>query len=227
MPLPLMTIVMATLDAAEHLPESLASIAAQTYDRHELVVVDGGSTDGTCEILAGFPRARVIRQQSTGFANAWNEGIAAARGDCIAFLDSDDRWAPHTLAAHAEALAAGADASVGRMRFFLDPGRQPPPGFKPSLLEGDRIAYMPGCFAGWKQVFETVGLFESNWRIAADIVWFAKLREAGLSLAALDRLVLEKRVHDANLSYVTAQTPVYRRELLQLLHDSLGRRRAA
>lgn len=227
MSLPFVTIVMATLDAAEHLPESLASITAQTYGRHELVVVDGGSTDGTCEILAGFPGARVIRQQSTGFAAAWNEGIAAARGECIAFLDSDDRWAPHALAAHAEALAAGADASVGRMRFFLDPGRQPPPGFKPSLLEGDRIAYMPGCFAGWRRVFDTVGLFETNWRIAADIVWFAKLREAGLALATLDTLVLEKRVHDANLSYVTAQTPVYRRELLQLLKESLARHRAA
>jgi glycosyltransferase involved in cell wall biosynthesis len=227
MPLPFVTIVMATLDAAEHLPESLASIAAQTYDHHELVVVDGGSTDGTCEILAGFPRARVLRQQSTGFATAWNEGITAARGDCIAFLDSDDRWTPHTLAAHVGALAAGADASVGRMRFFLDPGRQPPPGFKPSLLEGDRVAFMPGCFAGWKRVFDTVGLFETNWRIAADIVWFAKLREADLALATLDTLVLEKRVHDANLSYVTAQTPVYRREILQLLRDSLARRRTA
>ncbi|MCX7412117.1 MAG: glycosyltransferase [Planctomycetia bacterium] len=226
MPLPFVTIVMATLDAAEYLPESLASIAAQTYDHHELVVVDGGSTDGTCEILAGFPRARVIRQQSTGFANAWNEGIAAARGDCITFLDSDDRWRPQALAAHAERLASGADASVGRMRFFLDPGRQPPPGFKPSLLEGDRVAFMPGCFAGWRRVFDTVGLFETNWKIAADIVWFAKLRESGLLLEPHDTLVLEKRVHDANLSYVTAQTPVYRRELLQLLRDSLDRRRA-
>jgi len=226
MPLPFMTIVMATLDAAEHLPEALASIAAQTHDNHELVVVDGGSTDGTQDILAAVPQARVIRQRSTGFAAAWNEGIAAARGDCIAFLDSDDRWTPHALAAHAERLAAGADASVGRMRFFLDPGRRPPPGFKPALLEGDRVAFMPGCFAGWRRVFDTVGVFETTWRIAADIVWFAKLREAGLVLDTLDTLVLEKRVHDANLSYVTAQTPVYRRELLQLLRDSLDRRRA-
>jgi hypothetical protein len=85
---------------------------------------------------------------------------------------------------------------------------------------------MPGCFAGWRRVFDTVGLFESNWKIAADIVWFAKLRESGLLLDTHDTLVLEKRVHDANLSYVTAQTPVYRRELLQLLRDSLDRRRA-
>jgi glycosyltransferase involved in cell wall biosynthesis len=221
----LVSIVMATLDAAKHLREALASIAAQTHVHHELVVVDGGSTDDTCAILADTPGVRVIRQQSKGFAAAWNEGIVAARGEYIAFLDSDDRWTPGTLAAHVARLEAGADATVGRMRFFLEPGRMPPPGFKPSLLEGDRIAFMPGCFAGRRRVFDVVGLFETSWKIASDIVWFAKLREAALVLAELDTLVLEKRVHDANLSYVTAQTPVYRREVLELLRDSLHRRR--
>ena len=149
MPLPFVTIVMATLDAAEHLPESLASIAAQTYDHHELVVVDGGSTDGTCEILAGFPRARVIRQQSRGFANAWNEGIAAARGDCIAFLDSDDRWRPQALAAHAERSVLlinpliYAEVSVGFDRIEdveaalpLDLYRREPVPFEAAFLAG-------------------------------------------------------------------------------------------
>jgi glycosyltransferase involved in cell wall biosynthesis len=219
------SIVMATLDAAEHLREALASIAAQTHVHHEVVVVDGGSTDGTCAILADTPGVRMIRQQSSGFAAAWNEGIVAARGEYIAFLDSDDRWMPDALAAHVARLEAGNDATVGRMRFFLEAGRTPPPGFKPALLEGDRVAMMPGCFAGRRRVFDVVGLFETNWKIAADIVWFAKLREAGLSLAELDTLVLEKRVHAANLSYLTAQTPVYRREVLKLCHDSLHRRR--
>jgi glycosyltransferase involved in cell wall biosynthesis len=226
---PLVSIVMATKNAERYLEEALASIARQTYRNYELVVVDAHSADRTASIVAAQPRSRLLRQRGTGFADAWNEGVAAARADLIAFIDSDDRWPPERLARQAAHLGAnpGHDAVIGRVKFFLDEGLAAPPGFKPDILEGDRLGYMTGTLLARRRLFEALGPFEAQWEIASDLVWFQKLRECATPLGMLDAVVLEKRIHASNLSYLATRTPVFKREIVQLLHDAIRRRRRA
>lgn len=83
----------------EHLIEpTLASILAQGRDDLDIIVVDDGSTDRTAEVARQFDdRIRVIEQENAGPGAARNRGIEAARGEYIAFLDSDDLWFPWTL----------------------------------------------------------------------------------------------------------------------------------
>src|SRR5262245_13651873 len=93
------------------LGEAFASIAAQTYSRWELIVVDDGSTDDTTAVLAGLTAAmpgivRVVRQDNQGAYAARNTGLDNATGDYIAFFDSDDLWLPHHLERTVAALAA-------------------------------------------------------------------------------------------------------------------------
>ena len=77
----------------------MASVKAQTYRNFEIVVVDDGGTDGTCKALAAWPKIRVLRHSCRrGVAAARNLGVAAARGEWLAFLDSDDLWLPDKLA---------------------------------------------------------------------------------------------------------------------------------
>ncbi|QDT14176.1 glycosyltransferase family 2 protein [Alienimonas californiensis] len=101
---------------ADSLPESVRSALNQTVRPLEIIVVDDGSTDGSANAadalnVAGGVPIRVVRQRNGGAAAARNRGLVECRGDWVAFLDSDDTWAPDKLERQLNAAAAtGADA---------------------------------------------------------------------------------------------------------------------
>ena len=99
---PLISVVIPTYNRAQMVVAAIKSVFAQTYPRLEVVVVDDGSVDGTADAIqnlsghissgSGKPEIRYIYQPNMGQSRARNTGIAAAHGDWIAFLDSDDYW---------------------------------------------------------------------------------------------------------------------------------------
>jgi len=96
---PLVSVIIPTYNRADLVRQAVASVKAQTFRDFEIVVADDGSTDGTYEALAAGPEFRVLRHsRRQGVAAARNTGIAAARGEWLAFLDSDDLWLPDKLA---------------------------------------------------------------------------------------------------------------------------------
>ena len=95
---PLVSVVIAAYNAAPFLRETLESVAAQTYGRVEILVVDDGSTDDTAEIAKQVaPNARIFRRERGGLAAARNFGLREASGTFIALLDADDLWMPTKL----------------------------------------------------------------------------------------------------------------------------------
>jgi glycosyltransferase involved in cell wall biosynthesis len=97
----LFSVVIPTYNRAHLLPQALESVFAQEEKDFEILVVDDGSTDDTEAVLARYEgRVRVLRQKNSGPAAARNLGIENARGDYVAFLDSDDVWFPWTLSNH-------------------------------------------------------------------------------------------------------------------------------
>ena len=220
---PLISIIMPTLNSGKFLSESLKSVTGQTYKNYEVIIVDGGSVDETKSIANQFEKITFFDQTDKGLAAAWNAGIKMANGNYIAFLDSDDWWDCNCLSNHVETLQKSPQAicSIGHLQFFLDDPNSPPPGFKTSLLNKSHLGYMPGCFVGKKEVFDRIGLFETIWDIVSDIVWFAKLKNNIKEIRIVDNVVLHKRVHGKNLSYTTAQTPIYQKELLKILHGAM------
>ena len=112
MPDPTISVVIPAWNRAATIGRCLRSVQQQTLQPHEIIVVDDGSTDETIAIAraAGDSRLRVIELQRGGAQRARNEGIRAATGEWIAFLDSDDEWRPDKLALQVEALrSAGFD----------------------------------------------------------------------------------------------------------------------
>jgi glycosyltransferase involved in cell wall biosynthesis len=219
------SVVMAVRNGERFLGEALESILAQTHPVHEVIVVDGASSDRSREIARTFERVRVLEQDGLGLAGAWNQAIAASEGELIAFLDSDDRWLPHKTERQLELLAGrpAAAAAIARARFFLEPGHEPPPGFRPALLEGDYVAPMPGTWLLRREVFDRVGLFNPEFLVGLDGDWWARFLDSGSRIENLEEVVVEKRVHEANLSHSLPDR--YRHEMTRLLRESIARKR--
>ena len=96
---PLVSVIIPTYNRADLVRQAVASVEAQTFRDFEIVAVDDGGTDGTYEVLASRRELRVLRHpHRRGVSAARNTGIAAARGEWLAFLDSDDLWLPEKLA---------------------------------------------------------------------------------------------------------------------------------
>lgn len=222
-----MSVVVPTLNAARYLAAALESVEAQSHDRLEVVLVDGGSSDGTLEIASRYERVRTVGQTGTGLPDAWNCGIAAASGELIAFLDGDDVWASDKLERQVRILETrpSVDCVITRMRFVLEPGLPIPPGFRPQLLDSDHLGQMPSSLLARRTVFDRIGTFDTRWPIASDIDWFARAKDSGLCIEVVPAVLVEKRVHDANLS--TLAGAQLNRELVELLRESVVRRRQA
>ncbi|MGC8603005.1 MAG: glycosyltransferase family 2 protein, partial [Desulfomonilaceae bacterium] len=98
----LVSVIIPTYNRAHLIERAVNSVLEQTYDKLEIIVVDDGSTDNTGNVLSqlqdGDSRVRYIRHETNkGSQSARNTGIRNARGDYVAFLDSDDEWLPYKL----------------------------------------------------------------------------------------------------------------------------------
>lgn len=96
---PAVSIILPTYNRADVIGRAIGSIRHQTFTDWELIVIDDGSTDGTADRIEalGDARIRVLRQANQGVYTARNVGLAASRGACITFMDSDDEWLPSFL----------------------------------------------------------------------------------------------------------------------------------
>jgi glycosyltransferase involved in cell wall biosynthesis len=208
--MPEVSIVIPAYNAAETLPETLASLMAQTFTDFEAIVIDDGSRDDTAALAraCGDPRLRVLSVANGGVAAARNRGIDAAGTDLIAFLDADDLWQPDKLALQIESLRAHPDAGVCvTSATRIDRDSQPvgpalfrdPEDVTEALLLESMIV---GCISSGvirKSLLERAGGFDERFSQCAD--WDLWLR---LSLAArfavLTQPLVQYRSHAGNMS---------------------------
>jgi glycosyltransferase involved in cell wall biosynthesis len=108
---PLVSVVIPTYNRADVVCEAIDSVLQQTYSNTEILVVDDGSKDDTLARLSVYgDRIRILSQQNAGPSVARNRGIAAAKGEIISFLDSDDYWLPTKLSRQVELLEKVGDS---------------------------------------------------------------------------------------------------------------------
>jgi len=123
---PKVSVIIPTYQRAGKVQDAIKSVLAQTYFDLEVIVVDDGSSDGTGQILGEIfgNQIRYYAQTNQGVSAARNRGIAEARGEWIAFLDSDDRWEKEKLEWQFKALeqfGQGYGACYTDVRFFNHP----------------------------------------------------------------------------------------------------------
>ena len=106
---PLISVVIPTFNRQKTISYCLTSVLAQTYNNLEVIVVDDCSTDNTVSIINNYPDPRlrcIVLEKNSGAQAARNRGIIEAKGDWIAFQDSDDEWLPEKLEKQVAAIAA-------------------------------------------------------------------------------------------------------------------------
>jgi glycosyltransferase involved in cell wall biosynthesis len=223
--LPLVSVILVVRNGEKFLSEAIRSVLAQHYEPIEIIVVDGRSEDNTVNIARTFNGVQIISQTHLGLADARNVGIDSARGDLIAFLDSDDVWENGKLSAQVDCLRNHAEyqAAITRMRFFIENGCVLH-GRHPQQLEVDYVGYTPGSLVVWKNVFKYFGKFNPAYSIGCDTDWFARVSDGHLRMAIIPEVLLYKRIHNNNLSL---STQLYRNEIFSVLKESLARKRNA
>jgi glycosyltransferase involved in cell wall biosynthesis len=110
---PLVSVIIPTFNRARAVGSAIDSVIVQNYPNFELIVVDDGSSDHTRALLSAYKDAILaIHQPNKGVSAARNRGVAAAAGDLIAFLDSDDYWLPGKLSEQVAFFQSHPDAVI-------------------------------------------------------------------------------------------------------------------
>ena len=124
--LPSISVVTPCLNALATIEGAIASVRSQRYPQVEHLVIDGGSTDGTRELLERAEGIRWVSEPDGGRADAVNKGVAMASGEVIGWLNADDRYEEDALLAVGEALAAAPEVNwvTGYCRIVNERGEE-------------------------------------------------------------------------------------------------------
>ena len=214
MTVPVFTIVTPCLNRAGLIAEAVESVLAQREVAVEHIVADGGSTDGTLEVLARYPHLRVITGPDQGLYDAINRALAIARGPVIGHLNSDDVLLPGALAAVARALEAepDADAACGGALVMATAGPGDParelcrygnPEMK-RLRPVDLCRGVPMINARFfrRRLYDRVGVYDPSYRYAGDREFLLRAWVAGMRTVPVEETVYGYRQHADSLTIV-------------------------
>jgi glycosyltransferase involved in cell wall biosynthesis len=227
-PLPAVSVVVCSYNGAATLRECLASLRGLDYPDYEVILVDDGSTDDTPAIAKDFPEVRCIRHDNLGLSAARNTGLHAARGEVVAYTDSDCIADPSWLLYTVQAMREQGVHAIG------GPNVAPPsdnwvakcvaasPGGPSHVMLDDRNAeHVPGCNMAFdRAALLAIGGFDVQFRQAGDdvdICW--RFIDAGLKIGYAASALVWHRRRNTVAAYLRQQKGYGRAEaMLQFKH---------
>ncbi len=224
----LVSVIIPTYNRLQLLQRAISSVEAQSYDEVELIIVDDGSTDGTKEYLEGLKHKVIILSDNCGVSHARNQGVSIAKGETIAFLDSDDLWHEEKLARQVAFHQNRPDilCSFGLEQWFRQGKRVKRPkkyeaaavvGFE-NLLEFTFIG--PSSVMIEKNLFVTLDGFDESLKVCEDYdLWLRLSQKASMHLVS--DVVIEKHAgSEDQLSHSVLSLEPYRvKALMKHKHD--------
>ena len=230
---PLVSVVMPSFNQAQFIDASIASVLNQSYPRLELIVADGGSTDGTQATLARWQaadaRVRWVSEPDQGPADAVNKALALARGTYVGWLNSDDLYTAGALTRALEKLtdATGYMMVYGRAEHVDADGRflHAYPDLPP---EAGLARFADGCFICQPTVFFRrsmwllLGKLDRSLETAFDFdYWLRAFRAFPGRIGFVDAVQAQSRLHEACITRKMRRSVAL--EGARLLHQHLGR----
>lgn len=213
----LVSVIIPAFNAAQWLPDALASVQAQTYPHVETIVVDDGSRDATLPVARRFEnaRTRIIHTENAGAASARNTALAVAQGEYIQYLDADDLLSPDKVAA-AIALLEGDETRLAVARWAKFSGNGP---LSTAVLENQPLVsrdlmpldylehyvagrgmYLPGAWLVPRAIADRAGPWRAGLGFYDDGEYFARVVLASAEIRFEPHGVHYYRAHVGGLS---------------------------
>lgn len=226
----LISIITPCLNRAGFITDAVESVQRQDHPHVEHIVMDGGSTDGTLQILGRHPELRVYSDADDGIYDALNKGIPLSRGEVIGFLNTDDMYEPRVFGAVAAAFSDDPrlDAVVGGASIFADGSTLMEfPPVPPGHLLARATTGAP-IFNAWffrRTLLEGMGGFDLRYLYTADRDLLIRMAFEDAAYAGIDRSLYRYRMHPGSftLSGRESGEEEFMFEARTLAEDYLGR----
>jgi len=216
----LLSVIIPTYNNADYIGETIDSVLAQTYPAVEIIVVNDGGTDHTPEVVRAYgDKVRYFEKPNGGVASARNLGLREARGEYVAFLDSDDLWLP-TLAEE-EIARLREDPEVGMACCLMEninasgarTGMVKPKVFPGKTVE-ELIAKgsaLPSTFIMRRELLDRIGGFDEELIIFEDLDLALRIAEVS-RIVILEKILALYRLHPHNTT--KNETKVFRYQVV-------------
>jgi glycosyltransferase involved in cell wall biosynthesis len=225
----LVSVIVPFHNSERYLGEAIRSVLAQTYRPLELLLVDDGCSDGSASIASTLASEHTeIRllalPENRGPAAARNRGLADARGGLLTFLDSDDLMLRERLAWQVRYLTdnPGVDVVLCAEELAVEPDA-PPETVRPRDSRGPGPRFHTMSMMARRRTFAIVGGFNPSYRVGEDLDWLFRASAAGLVVGKLDRVLMRRRLHGANLS---SRTREIKAAILRSVRQRLAERKS-
>lgn len=182
----LVSVLVAVYNGISEISSTLNSAFAQDYPRLEIIVIDGGSTDGTQDKVRAFGDRITcfISEPDQGIADAWNKGLAHSRGKYISLLNCGDLWPADFISCHLKHLTGREEVIQYGTTYMVDDGiviSRVDSCFDPARLP-DGFGFIHTSVMTSKAVYDRVGSFDLSKRIAIDSDWMLRALKLGITL---------------------------------------------
>ena len=192
------SIITVSYNSAEKIRDTIESVRRQTYPHIEYIIVDGGSTDGTVDIIKENEEVidRWVSEPDDGIYDAMNKGIRMSTGDVIGILNSDDWYEPGTVDTIAEVFEEQGDVDLvhGAMRLWTEDGAMDGRyGFRGNIPKTLMAPFNhPTCFVR-RSVYEKVGLFDTKLSTASDYDFMIRFKKYGYKEKYVEKVLTNFR----------------------------------
>jgi len=195
--LPVITVITVVLNGRRHIEQTIHSVIDQKYPRLEYIIIDGGSSDGTLDVIRCYESAISCWSSGpdNGIYDAMNKGIARAHGDLIALLNSDDYYEPGALQAVADTYLrhSGASGLYYGSSFVIHDDLQMRYAAPANCRHWCGMGYFHPAMFATRDVYERVGLYPIAYRYAADYDFLLTALDRGIAQYPVDAMLVNYR----------------------------------
>lgn len=214
----MLSVIIPVLNNVKYIEGAIKSVLMQEYQNIEIIIIDGGSTDGTLDIIEKYNRyiSFWVSEKDFGISDAYNKGVIKAKGDLIAILNSDDYWKKNTARIVTTAALQNPNNCIfyGSIE-FLDLSTMKRYLKKPNIkkMNARMSMFQPAIFVR-KEVYKKVGLYSLKYDYAMDCEWLHRCMKNKLSFHKINKVLACMRLGGKSDEFFIRSLNEYKKSLI-------------